>query len=73
MKKSILTLLLAVALVAPVFAVEKGSMEVVGKVGYIIEPLLMETEVDTDTYTLNTESTFSLGADFYYYVVKNSV
>ena len=71
MKKSILALLLAVALVAPVFAVEKGSMEVVGKVGYIIEPLLMETEYDADTYALNTESTFSLGADFYYYVVKN--
>ena len=71
MKKSILAVLLAVALVAPAFAVEKGSMEFVPKVGYIIEPLLMETETVADCYAYNAESTFSLGADFYYYVVNN--
>ena len=71
MKKGLLALLLTVALVAPVFAVEKGSMEIVPKVGYVIEPLLMETEDDADSYAYNAESTFSLGADFYYYVVNN--
>ena len=55
----------------PVFAVNKGSIEIVGKLGYIIEPLLMETESDGDKWGYNAESTFSLGADFYYYVVNN--
>ncbi len=71
MKKGLLALLLAVTLVAPVFAVEKGSMEIVPKVGYVIEPLLMETEDNADSYAYNAESTFSLGADFYYYVINN--
>ena len=71
MKKSLLTLLLAVAMAVPAFAVNKGSIEIVGKLGYIIEPLLMETESDGDKWGYNAESTFSLGADFYYYVVNN--
>ncbi len=71
MKKSLLGLLLAVAMVAPVFATDKGAMEVDVKLGYIIEPLLMENETDAQKWGYNTESTFSLGADFYYYVVNN--
>ena len=70
MKKGLLALLLAVALVAPVFAVEKGSMEIVPKVGYVIEPLLME-DYYGDYCGYKQESTFSLGADFYYYVMNN--
>ncbi len=46
-------------------------MEADIKLGYIIEPLLMETESDGYKYAYNAESTFSLGADFYYYVVNN--
>lgn len=71
MKKGLLAMLLAVALVAPVFAVEKGAMEVDAKLGYIIEPLLMEMFADGDKFAYNSESTFSLGADFYYYVMNN--
>ena len=70
MKKGLLALLLAVTLVAPVFAVEKGSMEIVPKVGYVIEPLIME-DYYGDYYACKQESTFSLGADFYYYVMNN--
>lgn len=71
MKKLLAVILLAVALVAPVFATDKGSMEFVPKIGYIVEPLLMEYQQDKDKYAYNAESTFSLGADFYYYVVNN--
>jgi len=71
MKKLLAVVLLAAAMVAPAFAAEKGSMEIVPKVGYVIEPLLMETEDDADSYAYNAESTFSLGADFYYYVMNN--
>ncbi len=70
MKKGLLAVLLAVALVAPAFAVEKGSMEIVPKVGYVIEPLLME-DYYGDYCGYKQESTFSLGADFYYYVMNN--
>ncbi len=70
MKKGLLALLLAVTLVAPVFAVEKGSMEIVPKVGYVIEPLIME-DYYGNYYGCKQESTFSLGADFYYYVMNN--
>ena len=70
MKKGLLALLLTVAMVVPAFAVEKGSMEIVPKVGYVIEPLIME-DYYGDYYGCKQESTFSLGADFYYYVMNN--
>ena len=70
MKKGLLALLLTVAMVVPAFAVEKGSMEIVPKVGYVIEPLMME-DYYGDYYGCKQESTFSLGADFYYYVMNN--
>ena len=70
MKKGLLALLLTVAMVVPAFAVEKGSMEIVPKVGYVIEPLIME-DYYGDYYGRKQESTFSLGADFYYYVMNN--
>ena len=70
MKKGLLALLLAVAMAVPVFAVEKGSMEIVPKVGYVIEPLMME-DYYGEYYGCKQESTFSLGAYFYYYVMNN--
>ena len=70
MKKGLLALLLTVAMVVPAFAVEKGSMEIVPKVGYVIEPLIME-DYYGDYSGCKQESTFSLGADFYYYVMNN--
>lgn len=72
MKKILLTVLLAVAMVVPVFATEKGAMEVDAKLGLIVEPLFMDTYYDgNEKYGYNTDSTFSLGADFYYYVMNN--
>ena len=72
MKKGLLSLLLAVALVAPAFASEKGDMEIVGKLGYIIEPFMVETNSYNGSKSVyNQEPAFSLGADFYYYVINN--
>ena len=72
MKKSLLTLLLAVALTAPVFATDKGDMDLDLKLGYIIEPSMVETyRSDGDKCGYNQEPAFSLGADFYYYVMNN--
>ena len=70
MKKSLLTLLLAVAIVAPVFATDKGAMEADVKLGYIIEPLMVESGHGSKYYG-GQEQAFSLGADFYYYVINN--
>ena len=71
MKKGLLAVLLAVALVAPAFAVEKGSMEIVPKVGYVIEPVMVAYKDAGEKYGYKQEATFSLGADFYYYVMNN--
>ncbi|MBO7610628.1 MAG: outer membrane beta-barrel protein [Elusimicrobia bacterium] len=38
MKKSLIVLILAVALVSPVFATEKGNIEIVGKLGVAVNP-----------------------------------
>lgn len=70
MKKSMLALLLALSLVVPVFAVDKGMMEADVKLGYIIEPLMAENGRGEKDIS-QQESTFSLGADFYYYLLNN--
>ncbi len=70
MKKLLAVILLAVAIVAPVFATDKGAMEVDVKAGLLIEPILM-CEYSGNKYSYPAETTFSLGADFYYYVVNN--
>ena len=70
MKKSLLAVLLAVAIVAPVFATDKGAMEVDVKAGLLIEPILM-CEYSGNKYSYPAETTYSLGADFYYYLVNN--
>lgn len=65
MKKSLLAVLLAVALVVPVFAADKGDMEADVKVGVVVT----ET-IDVDGYSEydDMDTAFSLGADFFYYV-----
>lgn len=65
MKKSLLAVLLAVALVVPVFAADKGDMEADVKVGVVVT----ET-IDVDGYSEydDVDTAFSLGADFFYYV-----
>ena len=70
MKKLLVVMLLAVAMVVPVFATDKGAMEVDVKAGLLIEPILM-CEYSGNKYSYPAETTFSLGADFYYYVVNN--
>ena len=67
MKKSLATLLLALAMVVPAFATDKGAMEADVKLGYIIEPYSR----DGDDNTYIQKPAFSVGADFYYYVINN--
>ena len=69
MKKSLLAVLLAVALVAPVFAADQGTMEVGLKAGI---PLYQGARLDCDwSYDYDVETTASVGADFFYYVNYN--
>ena len=70
MKKGLLAVLLALAIVAPVFAAEKGSMEVDGKQGVLFSPT-MKMEADGESESGDFKTTFSLGADFFYYVETN--
>ena len=67
MKKGLLVLLLAVAMVAPAFAAEKGSMEISGKLGYLINPEVKFEAMGQST-SCDFDGTFSLEADFFYYV-----
>ncbi len=71
MKKSLLTLLLAVALTAPVFATDKGAMELDVKAGISIEPILIQSYSSGENCGFTAGTTYSLGADFHYYVVNN--
>ena len=66
MKKSLLTLLLAVALVVPAFATDKGAMEVDVKAGYTLS-----NSIEMGHFSGSTDKSFILGADFYYYVHSN--
>ena len=69
MKKGLLAVLLALAIVAPVFAAEKGSMEIDGKLGVLFSPTFkMEAAGESESGDFKT--TFSLGADFFYYVAN---
>jgi len=73
MKKGLLAVLLALALVAPVFAAEKGSMEIDGKLGVLFSPT-MKQEASYMGHSMSEsadfKTTFSLGADFFYYVAN---
>lgn len=69
MKKSLLGLLLAIALVLPatvVFADEETNLELVPKVGYLFTP-----EVTSKGDSISNESTFSLGADLFFDMENN--
>ncbi len=66
MKKSLLTLLLAVALTAPVFATDKGDMDLDLKLGYTLS-----NSVKLGYDSGSTDKSFILGADFYYYLHSN--
>lgn len=70
MKKGLLALLLAVALVAPVFAADEGAMELDIKAGF---NLMSSVNVDSPVpgYDVNEdiEPAFTAGVDFFYYVM----
>lgn len=81
MKKSLLAVLLAVALVAPVFATEKGDMEIVGKLGLNLTPNVAASgDVSKHGYfkpyyfkntDADTNMSVLIGAEFFYYLNKN--
>ena len=80
MKKSLLALLLAAALVTPAFA-EKGEMEIVGKLGLNLNPnvaasgeLAKNGEFNPHVYgdcDCDVNKSFLIGAEFFYYLKKN--
>ena len=70
MRKLLAVVLLAAAMVAPAFAAEKGSMEIDGKLGLLFSPTL-KMEMTGYSYDYDCKTTFSLGADFFYYVEKD--
>ena len=79
MKKSLLGLLLAAALVTPVFA-EKGDMEIVGKLGLNLIPKVEASGslVDAGGFTpvegkgdSDVNMSVLIGAEFFYYINKN--
>ena len=66
MKKLLAVVLLAAAMVAPAFAAEKGSMEIDGKLGVLFSPTF-KMEAAGESKSGDFKTTFSLGADFFYY------
>ena len=70
MKKSILAILLAVALVVPIFASEKKDKEIDLKLGYILDNNV-KLYLDTGTDSGSTNRGLILGTDFYYYVASD--
>ena len=69
MKKLLVSMLLAVALVAPVFAADQGAMELDVKAGFNI---MSNVNTDWDGAYTEDESidpAFTAGVDFFYYVM----
>lgn len=69
MRKFLAVVLLTTALVAPAFAAEKGGMEIDGKLGVLFNTTL-KAEANGISQSSDIDTTFSLGADFFYYVEK---
>lgn len=73
MKKSLLALILAVAMVAPVFA-EKGDMSINGKIGLGVSNnlnLSYDNMLDGMKQGIKMEMPFSIGAEFFYGLMDN--
>lgn len=71
MKKSLLALLLAVAMVVPVFAAEKGDMEIVGKLGVAVNPTIVWCygEDEGDSFGgYNKNPALSIAVEGLYYI-----
>ena len=81
MKKGLLAVLMAVALIVPAFAAEKGSMEIVGKIGLNLNPnvaasgeLAKNGEFKPFVYgdcDCDVNKSVLIGAEFFYYLKKN--
>lgn len=59
-------MLLAVAIVAPVFAADKGTMEIDGKIGMTFAG---KVDIDKMKDSNDVDPSFSIGADFWYYAM----
>lgn len=70
MKKSLLTLLFAVAMAVPAFATDKGDMDLDLKLGYTLSDSI-KLEYADGSDSGSTDKNFILGADFYYYLHSN--
>lgn len=70
MKKTLFAVLLALVLVSPVFATDKGTMQLDVKAGI---PTSQEFKMENGSVTSNfdLDTTLSVGADFFYYVGSN--
>ena len=69
MKKGLLVLLLAVAMVVPAFASTDSKFDVVGKIGVIAAPSFnssFATDPDYNLYEGDADSSFSIGVEGYY-------
>lgn len=66
MKKSLMAMLLAVVLVAPVFAADKGAMDLDVKVGF---NFMSKVDVDKFPDTNGVDPAFTATLDFFYYVM----
>ncbi|MBR3654925.1 MAG: outer membrane beta-barrel protein [Elusimicrobia bacterium] len=64
MRKVVLAVLLAVALVAPVFAADEGAMELDIKAGFNVMG-----NGDIDGHDADVDPAFTAGVDFFYYVM----
>ncbi len=81
MKKGLLAVLMAVALIVPAFAAEKGSMEIVGKIGLNLNPNVAASGElaknggfkpgDYGDCDCDVNKSVLIGAEFFYYLKKN--
>ena len=70
MKKGLLAVLLAVALVAPVFAADEGTMELDIKAGFnLMSNVSVDSPVPGYDVDEDIDPAFTAGVDFFYYVM----
>lgn len=67
MKKLLAVMFLAAAMVSPAFAI----MEFDVKVGYIVEPSMVQTGSEEYKLSYSQEPSYSIGADVYLYLLHN--
>lgn len=67
MKKYLLAVLLAVVMVAPAFAVVELDL----KVGYIVEPTVVQTGSNEYKCGYSQDPSYSVGADLYVYLIDS--